>query len=242
MEGSCPCRVFFGFGLCAAAGYQPHPAPRRWSGQSAERRVSGCARRGPGRHHREAETVELQQVVGQHSLERLAIAKTYSNPEAFHLRPGSCERAHFLLGVRRYRSPALLKTPRDFFKRYSQDHPLALSNSTPAGAQYVCGLTKPARVSRSNRDISTFLLVDGPTLSQTFQTILRILYHWHVRDAGPLTARVQAFLDFCRIEKGLSTATIDSYSFDLARLIQFIQVRSDEPGASSIPGAPDLQA
>ena len=63
-----------------------------------------------------------------------------------------------------------------------------------------------------------------------------------MRDAGPLTARVQAFLDFCRIEKGLSTATIDSYSFDLARLIQFIQVRSDEPGASSIPGAPDLQA
>jgi len=39
---------------------------------------------------------------------------------------------------------------------------------------------------------------------------------------APVTARVQAFLDFCRIEKGLAWNTVEAYRQDLERFIGYI--------------------
>src|SRR5438067_12540496 len=41
-----------------------------------------------------------------------------------------------------------------------------------------------------------------------------------------LSARTTAFLDFCRIEKGLAAASIESYRLDLERFVRFA---ADDP-------------
>ena len=41
-------------------------------------------------------------------------------------------------------------------------------------------------------------------------------------DAAPVTARVNSFLDFCRIEKGLSWNTVEAYRQDLGRFADFV--------------------
>ncbi len=63
-----------------------------------------------------------------------------------------------------------------------------------------------------------------------------------MRDAASLTVRMQAFLDFCRVEKGLSAATISSYSTDLKRFINFAQMQTVSSDASPVPSSTDLQA
>src|SRR5437660_7991897 len=61
--------------------------------------------------------------------------------------------------------------------------PTVVNSSSPSSRKYVCGLTKPERVSRSNRAMSTFLLVEpaksAPKVEFLFQTFSRVLYHWH---------------------------------------------------------------
>ncbi len=54
------------------------------------------------------------------------------------------------------------------------------------------------------------------------------------RGAGVLTAPVQSFLDFCRIEKGLSANTIACYRLDLARFAAF---EKDHPEWSEAPAS-----
>src|SRR5579871_1407899 len=60
--------------------------------------------------------------------------------------------------------------------------PSWLNNSRPSCKRYDCGFTKPDKDSRSKRDTRTFLLVEPPKSPISvlfFQTISRILYHWH---------------------------------------------------------------
>src|SRR5438270_12272092 len=54
--------------------------------------------------------------------------------------------------------------------------------------------------------------------------------------ATELRAQIQAFLNFCRVEKGLSANSLSAYSSDLARLSTFLGE------AASIPGTEDLRA
>jgi integrase/recombinase XerD len=46
-----------------------------------------------------------------------------------------------------------------------------------------------------------------------------------MQDAASLCARVKAFLDFCRIEKGLAVTSIESYRLDLQRFIRFVAIQ-----------------
>src|SRR5271166_6407715 len=41
-------------------------------------------------------------------------------------------------------------------------------------------------------------------------------------EVAPVTARVQAFLDFCRIEKGLAWNTVEAYRQDLDRFTEYL--------------------
>lgn len=43
-----------------------------------------------------------------------------------------------------------------------------------------------------------------------------------MRPVGAISSHIASFLDFCRIEKGLSRATIEAYAADLKRFIDFI--------------------
>lgn len=52
--------------------------------------------------------------------------------------------------------------------------------------------------------------------------------------ARPLSGPVQAYLDFCRVEKGLSRATISSYRADLARFIERLPVPEREATAADL--------
>jgi integrase/recombinase XerD len=51
-----------------------------------------------------------------------------------------------------------------------------------------------------------------------------------------LSAAREAFLDFCRIEKGLAANSVDAYKRDLARLEAFV----GEQCSGGLPGSPDL--
>src|SRR6202023_2449886 len=77
--------------------------------------------------------------------------------------------------------------------------------------------------SRSKREISTFLLVETP----------KSLLPWHfsskqfpeyciigtMRSVASISPQVASFLDFCRVEKGLANATVESYRLDLERFM-----------------------
>ena len=56
-------------------------------------------------------------------------------------------------------------------------------------------------------------------------------------DAIPFPAQMQAFLDYCRIEKGLSSNSIQAYRRDLARFASFWK----PDGQQGIPEAEDLR-
>ncbi len=49
-----------------------------------------------------------------------------------------------------------------------------------------------------------------------------------MREVAPLTARVQSFLDFCRIEKGLAWNTVEAYRRDLERFLAFGDTADDQ--------------
>jgi len=49
-----------------------------------------------------------------------------------------------------------------------------------------------------------------------------------------LRSRITAFLNFCRLEKGLSANSLDAYSTDLARFKKFIGDSPDLPGTAEI--------
>ncbi len=49
-----------------------------------------------------------------------------------------------------------------------------------------------------------------------------------MREGAPLTARVQSFLDFCRIEKGLAWNTVEAYRQDLERFLAFGAAEDDQ--------------
>jgi integrase/recombinase XerD len=57
---------------------------------------------------------------------------------------------------------------------------------------------------------------------------------YHGNMAGNVHAEVQAFLNFCRVEKGLAEHTISSYSIDLKRFTNFT-ARPVSPGFSREP-------
>ena len=48
--------------------------------------------------------------------------------------------------------------------------------------------------------------------------------------AAPICAQVQSFLDYCRIEKGLSANTIQSYQQDLKKFLQFVEGSATDGG------------
>lgn len=53
-------------------------------------------------------------------------------------------------------------------------------------------------------------------------------------DVAPVSARVKSFLDFCRIEKGLSGNTLDAYSQDLDRFAAYISDHGHVPDIDRI--------
>jgi integrase/recombinase XerD len=53
-------------------------------------------------------------------------------------------------------------------------------------------------------------------------------------DSGKLAAQAASFLDFCRVEKGLSANTLDAYSADLERFTSFLRGSSTLPGREQI--------
>ncbi len=53
-------------------------------------------------------------------------------------------------------------------------------------------------------------------------------------DSALLTARADAFLDFCRVEKGLSANTLEAYSADLLKFTSFFEDAGDMPGAEEL--------
>jgi integrase/recombinase XerD len=55
-----------------------------------------------------------------------------------------------------------------------------------------------------------------------------------MQDAASLRARIKAYLDFCRIEKGLAATTIASYALDLERFARFVSSPKIS-GASAAP-------
>jgi integrase/recombinase XerD len=57
-------------------------------------------------------------------------------------------------------------------------------------------------------------------------------------DAVPFRAEILAFLDYCRIEKGLSFNSVDAYSRDLARFASFF---AQETGRRDLPGPEELR-
>ncbi|MFB3779416.1 MAG: site-specific tyrosine recombinase XerD [Bryobacteraceae bacterium] len=57
-----------------------------------------------------------------------------------------------------------------------------------------------------------------------------------MRSAAPFSGEVQAFLDFCRIEKGLAQNSLDAYRSDLAKFLSYFQ----EQGSGGLPDAEGL--
>src|SRR5690348_7428786 len=91
------------------------------------------------------------------------------------------------------------------------------SPSRPPG---IC--TKPSRASRSNRATKTFLLEAEATLLRfSFKQFRKYCIIRQMKAKAPevpaLSGGVRAFLDFCRVEKGLAANSISSYTADLKR-------------------------
>jgi len=58
-------------------------------------------------------------------------------------------------------------------------------------------------------------------------------------DSEPGCGQVTAFLNFCRVEKGLSSNTLDAYTYDLKKFTEFLEGASKPPeGASAASAAP----
>src|SRR5215510_12399591 len=53
-------------------------------------------------------------------------------------------------------------------------------------------------------------------------------------EAAQSGSQVTAFLDFCRLEKGLATNSIEAYSADLSRFIAFIGGIQETPAAEGL--------
>jgi integrase/recombinase XerD len=51
---------------------------------------------------------------------------------------------------------------------------------------------------------------------------------------APLTAQMQAFLNFCRLEKGLSANSMDAYSLDLSKWSAFLGESGELPGPEGL--------
>jgi len=60
--------------------------------------------------------------------------------------------------------------------------------------------------------------------------------------AGAMMAEIQSFLDYCRIEKGLSANSLDAYSRDLARFQRDTKFEGAFPGPEAIRGYLDSLA
>jgi integrase/recombinase XerD len=60
-----------------------------------------------------------------------------------------------------------------------------------------------------------------------------------MHDVASLYARIKAYLDFCRIEKGLAATSIESYGLDLERFARFVADRqaAQESGSSQSQAA-----
>jgi integrase/recombinase XerD len=53
-------------------------------------------------------------------------------------------------------------------------------------------------------------------------------------DVAPVNARIETFLDFCRIEKGLAWNTVEAYRQDLDRFAAYISDHMDLPGVEGV--------
>ena len=53
-------------------------------------------------------------------------------------------------------------------------------------------------------------------------------------DVAPVNARIETFLDFCRIEKGLAWNTVEAYRQDLDRFAAYISDHTDLPGVEGV--------
>ena len=55
-----------------------------------------------------------------------------------------------------------------------------------------------------------------------------------MHNAASLSARMVAFLDFCRIEKGLTVNSVSAYRLDLERFAEFLKGQKGVPGAEGL--------
>ena len=55
-----------------------------------------------------------------------------------------------------------------------------------------------------------------------------------MRDAASLSAQMTAFLDFCRIEKGLTVNSVSAYRLDLERFAAFLKGQTGVPGTEGL--------
>jgi integrase/recombinase XerD len=53
-------------------------------------------------------------------------------------------------------------------------------------------------------------------------------------DTGPLSRQTAAFLDFCRLEKGLASNTLEAYSADLSKFTAFFTAPAEIPGTEDL--------
>ena len=58
-------------------------------------------------------------------------------------------------------------------------------------------------------------------------------------NAATLSARIETFLDFCRIEKGLALNSVESYNLDLLKFLSFAE--AGEIGSGGLPNDGDLR-
>jgi integrase/recombinase XerD len=53
-------------------------------------------------------------------------------------------------------------------------------------------------------------------------------------DSGPLSRHMAAFLDFCRLEKGLASNSLEAYSADLSKFTAFFKAPAEIPGCQDL--------
>jgi integrase/recombinase XerD len=56
----------------------------------------------------------------------------------------------------------------------------------------------------------------------------------HTAETAQVRVQADAFLNFCRVEKGLSSQTLDAYSTDLKRFISFLGEAAELPGTARL--------